>query len=134
MIDLAHEQMLPFRLLLTFFFASLALCNVLCGPDHVDGASFASDALEMNKPMRLHPADLPILAAVPELGGIWLRISGVERRFDVCTDPSHVVRMHPFRELFGVCLILGNAEHFLQACIPPDEAPDWIVLPPPEQS
>jgi hypothetical protein len=50
MIDLAHKQVLPFRALLAFFLAPLALRNVLSGTNHADSTSLAPDALEMNKP------------------------------------------------------------------------------------
>jgi hypothetical protein len=53
MIDLAHKQALP-----AFFLAPFALCNILSGTNHTDGASLGRGTLEMRKPVSLHPSDL----------------------------------------------------------------------------
>ncbi len=40
--------------------------------------------------------------------------------------------MPPPNELLDIGPVLGNAKHFLQSSIPPDETVERVVLPPPE--
>ncbi len=70
---------------------------------------------------------------MPELGRVVLRVGGIDRRFDGRPNPFYVIRMHPPPELLDICPVFSNFEHLFQASIPPDDATDRIVLPPPEQ-
>src|SRR5215471_16990931 len=108
MINLAHEQALP-------FLPPLAFGNVLSGTDHADGASLVPDALKMNERMGFCPADLAISAPVPELVGVGLQIGGIERRFDGRPNPFYVIGMHPPLELLDICPVVGNVEHLFYA-------------------
>jgi hypothetical protein len=126
MIDLAHEEVLPFHALLAFG-------NVLSGANHVDGASIVRGTLEMRKPVSLHPPDLAVPPLNPVFDRIGFRIGGIDRRFHSRPNPFHVVWMHPLRELLDVRLVFGNVVYLLRAFIrPQSHAVDWIVLPPPK--
>ena len=91
MVNLTHKQVLPFLVPLAFFLAPLALCNVLAGTDHADGAPLGRVPLEMRKPAGLHPPHFAVSPSDPKLGRIALRIGGIERRFDGCPN-LHVPR------------------------------------------
>jgi hypothetical protein len=78
----------------------------------------------MRKPAGLHPPHFAVSPSDPKLARIALRIGGIERRFDGCPNPLHVVRMQPLDEFFDIRLVLGNLEQLFQACI--HQATRWI--------
>ena len=69
MIDFAHEEV----------FLLLALRDVRYGANDACGSSLTQGALEISKPMHLHPADFPASPPEPELDRAGLRIGRIER-------------------------------------------------------
>src|SRR5258708_15983463 len=125
MIDFAHEE-------INLLLALLAFGSVLSGADEAREPSLTPGALEISKPMSLHPADLAVSPLNPVLMRVRLRIGGIERRLAVRPNPFRVVRMHPLHELLDRRLVSGKIENFLYARIHRDHAVERIVLPPPE--
>src|SRR5215472_1140291 len=66
MIDFAHEEV----------FLLLALRDVRYGANDACGSPLTQGALEISKPMHLHPADFPASPLEPELDRAELRIGG----------------------------------------------------------
>src|SRR5260370_17435357 len=94
MIDLAHEEVLP-------FLALLAFGNVLCGADEAHDLSLRPGTLEIGKSMILHPADLAVFPPDTVLNREGLRIDGIKSRRDSRPNPLNVVRMTPPEDLFA---------------------------------
>src|SRR5215470_13647185 len=90
MVDPPHEKVLLFLALL----ALLALGGVRDGADDACAASLTPFALEISKPMGLHPADLAISPPEPELDRVGLRIDRIERRLSGRPKQFRVVWMH----------------------------------------
>ena len=80
MIDLAHEEVLP-------FLALLAFGNVLDGADKVRGPPPTPGALEASKPTHLHPADFAVSPLNPVLAQGAMRIGGSMPRCPPKTFP-----------------------------------------------
>src|SRR4029077_9313408 len=127
MTDFAHEEM-------HLFLASFAFCDVRNSADHAHSSSVMPSALEISKPMHLHPTDLAASPSEPKLVRRAPRIDGIKRGIKVRLNHFHVVRMDPLHDLLDRYLISGNIENLLKARIPRDQAADRIVPPPPEQS
>jgi hypothetical protein len=73
MIDLAHEEVLP-------FLALLSLVDVLDGADEAHDPSLTARALKtMSKPLGLQPANLTVPPPEAELRRGSLRLGGIER-------------------------------------------------------
>src|SRR5258708_10522463 len=124
MIDLAHEEVLP-------FLALLAFGNVLCGADEAHDLSLTPGTLEIGKSMILHPADLAVSPPDPVLDREGLRIDGIKSCRDTRPNPLNVVRMHPPDDLFEHHLLLPNSEieNLVSARVRPAHAAARIVLP-----
>src|SRR5258708_32519656 len=103
MIDLAHEEVLP-------FLALLAFGNVLCGADEAHDLSLTPGTLEIGKSMILHPADLAVSPPDPPLDRERLRIDGINSRRDSRPHPLNLVRTHAPDELVAHHLFLHSIE------------------------
>src|SRR5499427_395675 len=113
MIDLAHEEVLP-------FLALLAFCDIRNGADDARGPSLTLRAFEISTPMHLHPADLTASPAESELDRVGLRIDWIERRLARRPKRLRIVRMHPLHDLLDRRLVSRNFENFFRARIPRD--------------
>src|SRR6266849_4090349 len=107
----------------------LAFRNVRDGADDAHGPSLTPGALEISKPVHLHPADLAVSPANPVFDRGGLRIDGIDRRLEGRPNPFRVVRMYPLHDLLGNRPILGDIENLLKARIPRGHALERIVLP-----
>src|SRR5215467_4081791 len=125
MIDLAHEEVLPFLTLLAF-------CNVRDCAGEAHDPSLPANALEISKPMSLYPSDFTILPLDPVLMRVGFWIGGIEPRHAARPKQFHIVRMHPLVDLLNRHLVGDDIENFLKARIPRDHAVDRIILPRPE--
>ena len=125
MIDLAHEEVLP-------FFPLLAFCNISDGADEGSDPSLMPNALKISKSMSLYPADFTVLPLDPILMRVGFWIGGIERRLAARPKQFRIVRMHPLLDFFNRHRVGDDIENFLKAPIPRDHAVERIVLPPPE--
>jgi hypothetical protein len=85
MINLAHQEVLP-------FLALLAFSDLLDGADEARASPLTPGALETSKPTHLHPADFAISPLNPVLprGAPW--IGGIERCLDQKEAPTSLLR------------------------------------------
>jgi hypothetical protein len=96
MIDLAHQEVVPFQALLAFG-------NLLDGADKARALPLTPGALETSKPTHLHPADFAVSPLNPILPRGALRIGGIERCLAICRKPFRIVRMYQLLEASGLC-------------------------------